>query len=383
MIQYDRTKVVINLDNIRYNVNELKKKVDRSSKVMFVIKADGYGHGAVQIMKYLGDSVDAYGVAVINEAVALRENGCGKLILILGYTPKSCLEYVVKYDISQTVTDYGTARLLSEEAVRQGVYAKIHIKLDTGMGRIGFLPGDESVEIIKKISELPNIIMEGCFTHFSKADEKDLAYTEKQYGTYLDMIDKLEQAGVIFDIKHACNSAAAIQFPDADLDMVRLGIASYGLYPSEDIDKSAISLRPAMEWKTIISYVKTVQPGTKISYGGTYTADSVRKIATVPVGYADGYPRSLSNRGRVIVNGVSAPIVGRVCMDQFMIDVTEIPDVNVEDTVTLVGRDGDELISVEEIADYSNSLNYEVICDVGKRVPREYISTCAVAQAGA
>ena len=373
MIQYDRTKVVINLDNIRYNVSELKKKVDPASKVMFVIKADGYGHGAVRIMQYLGDSVDAYGVAVINEAVALRENGCGKLILILGYTPKSCLKHVVKYDISQTVTDYETASLLSEEAVRQGVNVRIHIKLDTGMGRIGFLPGDESVKIIKKISELPNIIMEGCFTHFSKADEKDLAYTEKQYDTYIDMIERLEAAGVTFHIKHACNSAAVIQFPKANLDMVRLGIASYGLYPSEDIDKSAIELKPAMEWKTIISYVKTVQPGTKISYGGTYTADSVRRIATVPVGYADGYPRALSNRGRVIVNGMSAPIVGRVCMDQFMIDVTDIPDVEVEDSVTLVGRDGDELISVEEIAAYGDSLNYEVICDVGKRVPREYI----------
>ncbi len=373
MVQFDRTKVVINLDNIRYNVNELKKKVDPASKIMFVIKADGYGHGAVRIMEYLGESVDAYGVAVINEAVALRENGCGKLILILGYTPKSCLKHVIMYNISQTVTDYETARLLSEEAVRQGVNARIHIKLDTGMGRIGFLPGNESVETIRKISELPNIIMEGCFTHFSKADEKELSYTEKQYETYIEMLEKLERAGVTFELKHACNSAAVIQFPKADLDMVRLGIASYGLYPSEDIDKSVIELRPAMEWKTIISYIKTVEPGTRISYGGTYTADSIRRIATVPVGYADGYPRALSNIGRVIVNGISAPIVGRVCMDQFMIDVTDIPDVKVEDSVTLVGRDGNELISVEEIADYGNSLNYEVICDVGKRVPREYI----------
>ncbi len=373
MVQFDRTKVVINLDNIRYNVNELKKKVDPASKIMFVIKADGYGHGAVRIMEYLGESVDAYGVAVINEAVALRENGCGKLILILGYTPKSCLKHVIMYNISQTVTDYETARLLSEEAVRQGVNARIHIKLDTGMGRIGFLPGNDSVETIRKISKLPNIIMEGCFTHFSKADENDLSYTEKQYETYIEMLEKLERAGVTFELKHACNSAAVIQFPKADLDMVRLGIASYGLYPSEDIDKSVIELRPAMEWKTIISYIKTVEPGTRISYGGTYTADSVKRIATVPVGYADGYPRALSNIGRVIVNGISAPIVGRVCMDQFMIDVTGIPDVKVEDSVTLVGRDGNELISVEEIADYGNSLNYEVICDVGKRVPREYI----------
>lgn len=373
MIQYDRTRVEINLENIRYNVNELKRKINPLSKVMFVIKADGYGHGAVQIMKYLGDSVDAYGVAVINEAVALRENGCGKLILILGYTPKNCLKYVVRHNISQTVTDYETARVLSEEAVRQGVNARIHIKLDTGMGRIGFLPCDESVEIIRKISELPNIIMEGCFTHFSKADEHDLTYTGEQYEIYLDMVLRLERAGVTFAIKHACNSAAVIQFPQADLDMVRIGIASYGLYPSEEIDKSVIELRPAMEWKTIISYVKTVEPGTRISYGGTYIAESVRKIATVPVGYADGYPRLLSNRGRVIVNGISAPIVGRVCMDQFMIDVTDVPEVQVEDTVTLVGRDGNESISVEEIAFYSGSLNYEVICDVGKRVPREYI----------
>lgn len=372
MIQYERTKVTINLDNIYDNVCEMKKCITGNAKSMFIIKADGYGHGAIQIMKYLKDSVDAYGVAVIDEAVSLRENGCDKLILILGYTPKNCLKYVVKYDISQAITDYESAKLLSEEAVKQNKKVRIHIKLDTGMGRIGFLPGDEAVEIIKKISKLPNIIMEGCFTHFSKADEKDLSYTKKQFETYKEMISKLEDAGIIFEIKHVCNTAAVIQFPEANLDMVRLGIGCYGLYPSTDIDDSMIKLKPAMGWKSIISHVKKVKEGTKISYGATYVTDEEKIIATVPVGYADGYPRALSNNGRVLINGKSAPIVGRVCMDQFMVDVTDIPNVNVEDEVTLVGCDGEEMISVEEISVYGNSFNYEMICDVGKRVPREY-----------
>lgn len=373
MVGYNRTFAEINLNNILWNINELKKCISPSVKVMFIIKADGYGHGAVPIMQFLEDNVDAYGVATIDEAIELREHGCSKMILILGYTPKNCLKYVVKYDISQAIFDYDSAKVLSEEACKQNKTARIHIKLDTGMGRIGFVPGKESIDTIKAIKELPYITLEGCFTHFSKADEKELDYTREQFDKYISFTSELKEAGVEFDIRHVCNSAAVMQFSQAELDMVRFGVASYGLYPSEDIEKDKVMLIPAMSWKSMITHVKKVPAGSRISYGGTYIAETERTIATVSVGYADGYPRALSGCGRVLLHGKSAPIVGRVCMDQFMIDVTDIPNVKVEDNVTLIGREGNECITVEELSEPGNSFNYEFVCDVGNRVTRKYV----------
>lgn len=373
MIEYDRVQAEVNLDNIYNNVVNLKKLVNPSSKVMVIIKADGYGHGALEIVKCLDDIVDAYGVAMIDEAVTLREKGCNKMLLILGYTAEKYLPMVVKYGISQTVFDYDTAKILSEAAVNLGMTAKVHIKLDTGMGRIGFRCNDEDAVVIKKISELPGICLEGCFTHFAKADEVDLSYTRQQFTKYMEFVDKLKKMGVEFEIKHVCNSAAVMQFPEANLDMVRFGIATYGLYPSEDVDKNIVSLKPGMSIRSVVSFVKEVEEGTYISYGGIYKAPARRIIATVPVGYADGYPRAQSNTGRVLINGKSAPIVGRVCMDQLMIDVTDIPGVKREDQVTLIGADGNEYISVEEVSDAAGSFNYEFVCNVGKRVPRTYL----------
>lgn len=375
MVGYDRTYAVISLENILYNVNELKKRIDPSVKVMFVIKADGYGHGAVPIMQFLGDNVDAYGVATVDEAIELRKNGCDKIILILGYTPKSCLKYVVEYGISQAVFDYDSAKIMSDEAVKQGKKAIMHIKLDTGMGRIGFVPCKESLETIKSINKLPGVYLEGCFTHFSKADEDDMWYTREQFDKYTSFTGELKENGIEFDIKHVCNSAAVMQFSEASLDMVRFGIASYGLYPSPVLDNGNIVLKPAMSWKSIISYIKHVPAGTRIGYNGTYITESPRTIATIPVGYADGYPRALSGCGRVIIHGMSVPIVGRVCMDQFMVDITDIEgkaDISVEDEVTLLGTDGDETITAEELSKPGNSFNYEFVCDVGSRVPRKY-----------
>lgn len=375
MVGYDRTYAVISLENILYNVNELKKRIDSSVKVMFVIKADGYGHGAVPIMQFLGDNVDAYGVATVDEAIELRKNGCDKIILILGYTPKSCLKYVVEYGISQAVFDYDSAKIMSDEAVKQGKKAIMHIKLDTGMGRIGFVPCKESLETIKSINKLPGVYFEGCFTHFSKADEDDMWYTREQFEKYTSFTGELKENGIEFDIKHVCNSAAVMQFSEASLDMVRFGIASYGLYPSPVLDNGNIVLKPAMSWKSIISYIKHVPAGTRIGYNGTYITESPRTIATIPVGYADGYPRALSGCGRVIIHGMSVPIVGRVCMDQFMVDITDIEgkaDISVEDEVTLLGTDGDETITAEELSKPGNSFNYEFVCDVGSRVPRKY-----------
>lgn len=373
MVEYDRVQAEVNLNNIYNNVVNLEKLVDPHSKVMVIIKADGYGHGASAIVDCLDSIVDAYGVAMIDEAVTLRENGCSKMLLILGYTPENYLPMVVKYGISQTVFDYETAKILSDAAINQRTKAKIHIKLDTGMGRIGFKCNDEDAKIIKKISELPGIVLEGCFTHFAKADEKDLTYTRQQFSTYMDFVDKLHDIGVDFEIKHVCNSAAVMQFPEANLDMVRLGIATYGMYPSDDVDKNIVELKPGMSIRTVVSFVKEVEAGTHISYGGIYEAPSKRIIATIPVGYADGYPRAQSNTGRVLINGYNAPIVGRVCMDQLMVDVTDIPNVKREDVVTLIGADGNEFISVEEVASAAGSFNYEFVCNVGKRVPRTYI----------
>ena len=373
MIEKERVQALINLKNIKDNVAALREKLVGNSKVMFIIKADGYGHGACQIMNYLGNDVDAFGVATAAEAVQLREAGCLKMILILGYTPVKDIPVVVKYNISQAVFDYETAKLLSDEAVKQDRYVKIHIKLDTGMGRIGFKPGDEALEDIVKISKLPSLEFEGVFSHFSKADEKDLTYTEKQLSVFLDFVDRLKAAGVPFKMRHISNSAGVIQFSKANLDMVRFGISNYGLYPSEDIDRSSVELKPAMEIKSIVSHIKEVEKGTLISYGGTYKAPDRRIIATVPVGYADGYPRACSNQADVLIHGRRAPITGRVCMDQMMVDITDISDVKKEDIVTLIGRDGDEFISVEELSEMAGSFNYEFVCDIGKRVPRTYI----------
>ncbi len=372
MVENDRVQAVVNLNNIYDNVSNLKKLVKNDTKVMAIVKADGYGHGAYEVADYIDDLVDAYGVAMIEEAVTLREKGSQKMILILGYTAKKFLPVTIQYGISQTVFEYEMAKALSDAAMQMGKPAKIHIKLDTGMGRIGFRCDDESAKIIYEISKLPGIVMEGCFTHFSKADENDLSYTREQYNKYIKFVDKLEKMGVSFAIKHVCNSAGVMQFPEGHLDMVRFGIAMYGLYPSEDIDKNVAILKPAMELKTVISFVKTVPAGTKISYGGTYETNKETIVATIPIGYADGYPRSQSNIGRVLIHGQYAPIIGRVCMDQFMVDVTDIPDVKAEDKVTLIGFDGDNYISVEEVAEPANSFNYEFVCNVGKRVPRVY-----------
>ena len=373
MIEYDRVRAVINLNNIRNNIINLKNCVPPETKVMLIVKADGYGHGAEEIIKYVDDLSDAYGVAIIDEAVTLREKGIDKMILVLSYTPKEYLKVAVEYGISQAVTDYETALYMSRAAAELDMDARIHIKLDTGMGRLGFSCDEEGLEEIKKISKLPDIVFEGCFTHFSKADEKDITYTKKQFEKYMDFISRLEAEGITFKIKHVCNSAATIQYPEAALDMVRLGIAIYGLYPSEDVGKDMIELEPAMEIISQISYVKNVPAGRLISYGGTYETKRDSIIATVPVGYADGYPRALSNVGRVLINGKSVPVTGRICMDQFMIDVTDIPDVKKGDKVILLGKSGEEVITAEELSEPAGSFNYEFVCGVGKRVPRKYI----------
>ena len=373
MRQFDRTYAEVNLQAVRHNIEEARKNIKSDTKIMAIVKANAYGHGAVPVSKALISQVDAYGVAMIEEALELRDAGINKMILILGYTGEEWYEELVKHCISQTIYTYDMAKKLSDVAVSHGKQTPIHIKIDTGMGRIGFAPTEESLDIVEKISHLPGVFIEGIFTHFARADEKTIEAAKEPFARYMQFVQELEKKGIRIPIRHVSNSASIISFPEANLDMVRSGITTYGLYPSEDVPKEILKLQPAMSWKSKISFVKPIEPGTSISYGGTFTAEKPMIVATVPVGYADGMKRDLSGKGRVLVHGQYAQILGRVCMDQFMIDVTDISNVKMGDTVTIFGKDGDKCIPVEEIAELSHSFNYEFVCSISKRVPRKYI----------
>lgn len=372
MKEYYRVQADIHLDRICNNIKRTREIIEEGTKIMAIIKADGYGHGAVPIAKILDPYVQAYGIAIIEEGIELRNAGITKPILILGYTPKEYCVDLVKYDIMPAIFTYEAARQISEEAKRQNKIAELHIKLDTGMSRIGFALTDESVETIKKISELKNIKIDGCFSHFARADEEDKTFTYTQLERYNLFVEKLENVGISIPTKHISNSAGIMEVPEANKDMVRSGISTYGLYPSDQVDKNKLYLEPAMEIKARVSYVKELDAGIGISYNSTFVTKRKTKVATIPVGYGDGYPRALSSKGRVLIHGKSAPILGRVCMDQFMVDVTDIPDVKANDVVTLVGKEGEECITVEELSAIEQSFNYEFVCDVGKRIPRVY-----------
>ncbi|MDO5291642.1 MAG: alanine racemase [bacterium] len=372
MMEYYRVQAKIDLDAICHNLRETKKRLVDGVKLMAIIKADGYGHGAVPIAWAADSIVDAFGVAIIEEALELRSANVTKPILILGYTSPLQYEDLINNEITQTVYSYDMAQELSLCAGRLGKEAMVHIKLDTGMSRIGFKDNDDSVRIIKAIEELPNIKITGMFTHFACADMTDKTSANKQFERYLTFAAKLEDVGINIPVKHAANSAAIIDLPSTYLNMVRSGISTYGLYPSEEVNKEDLVIKPALELITRVVYVKEVEIGTGIGYGSTFVADRMTKVATVPVGYADGYPRALSNKGYVLIQGKKVPIIGRVCMDQFMVDVTDLSEVKVGDKVTLIGTDGYETITVEELADLAYTFNYEFVCDISKRVPRVY-----------
>lgn len=373
MEQYYRIAAEIDLDAIRKNILTMKGCIPSDKKLLAVIKANGYGHGAIELAKELDDLSDYYGVACIDEGIELRIAGITKPLLILGETDSSLYKKLIEYDITQTIFTVEDAVCLSQVAQTMGKMAKLHIKLDTGMNRIGFRCNEESVQAIKKIASLPALNVEGIFTHYYRADEIDKTVANKQLDTFTEMLKKLETEGISFAIRHISNSAGIMEMPNDTYDMVRSGISTYGLYPSEEMNKEACVLYPAMTLKSHITYIKEVPKGETIGYGGTFTLQENRIIATVGVGYADGYPRALSNQGRMLVCGKYAPIVGRVCMDQTMIDVTDIPEATVGAEVVLVGRQGDGIISCEEVADMSASFNYEFVCDVNRRVPRIFI----------
>ncbi len=370
--KYLRVSANINLDAICHNIKETRKIIKAGTKIMVAIKADGYGHGAVPIARVLDPLVDWFAVAVVEEGIELRAAGFTKPILLLGYSAKAQFAEVVRYDLTQTVFSYEMAEALNEEAKHQEKIIPIHIKLDTGMGRIGYQPTLESINDIVRLKSLHNIRIDGLFSHFACADMIDKSSAKEQLRVFLDFIKKLEQQGIHIPIKHISNSAGIIDLPEANLDMVRSGISTYGLYPSNEVHKEQLLLKPAMELKTHISFIKELEAGYTIGYGSTYVTKKHTIIATIPVGYGDGFPRQLSNKGRVLVHGQFAPIIGRVCMDQFMIDITDIPDAKQDDVVTLIGHDGNQRITVEEVADMVGSFNYEYVCNVGKRVPRVY-----------
>ena len=373
MNRYLRCYAEISLEAIGHNIREVKKRLPEGVKLLGVVKANAYGHGAVPVASYLENQVDYFATATIEEAVELRENVISAPILILGYVSPSQYGDLVEYDITQTIDSYAQALALEKEAARQNRKAKAHLAVDTGMTRIGFQVTEHDADEAAKIADLPHIELEGMFTHFSCADQEDKTYCSMQMEKYDKMTALLAERGVTIPLRHICNSAGIMEFDDHHFEMVRSGIITYGIYPSEEVKKERLDLIPALSWKSHVIHVKEVGPGIGVSYGATYVTEKpMTRIATVSAGYADGYPRALSNQGCVLIHGKKAPIIGRICMDQMMVDVTDIPDVQVEDVVTLVGTDGDETITIEEIANPAARFDYEMLCDISSRVTRVY-----------
>lgn len=378
----NRIYASIDLDAVSYNLENMKKNINRDTKIIAVLKADGYGHGALPIAKHIEPLSYIWGIAVacVEEGLALRKGGITKPILILGYTFREDYETIIREDFRPTVFTREMAEDLSETAVKLNHTVKIHIKADTGMSRIGFRHAAQDVPEILEISKMPGIEIEGLFTHFARADEKDKTPAYVQLERYHRFLQALEAEGLSIPMKHCSNSAGIIRLPEANLNAVRAGIILYGLYPSGEVEKEPVPLKPVMSLKSRIVYIKNLEPGVEISYGGTFTTNRLTRVATIPVGYADGYARSLSNKGYVLIRGQKAPILGRVCMDQFMVDITDIPAAELLDEVTLLGHDKDEIITMEELGDISGRFNYEFACDINKRVPRIYTLSGAPAE---
>lgn len=374
MKEYNRVYAKIDLDAITYNMEQMKNRIGDGAQLIAVIKSDGYGHGSVPVAQLFEntDYVWGYATACLDEAEVLRNARIKKKILVLGCVFPDQYEELLRREIRSTVYMKETAYELSKLASTIGKTAWIHIKIDTGMGRIGFPVTEKSADEIAEIAKLPNIRIEGMFTHFAKADETDKTFTKMQHKQFMKMVEMLKERDIEIPFLHCNNSAGIIDFPNMKHDVVRAGISLYGLYPSEEVEQKSVALKPAMELISHVTFVKEVEVGTPISYGGTYIAEKPMRIATVPVGYGDGYSRTLSNKGEVLIHGKRAKIVGRVCMDQFMIDVTDIDDVKFMDQVTLIGRDEDECITVEELSNLCGRFNYEFLCCLSKRIPRVY-----------
>lgn len=386
--KYSRVYANIDLDAIRFNMEQTALNIKPGTKIFGVIKSDGYGHGASPIARELEplDCLCGFAVATLEEALILKKSGIKKTILILGYPFPYGYEEMIKEDFRVTVFEWETVRQLSacvermnKDGKRTGnglpdYKANVHVKVDTGMSRIGIRPDGDGLEFVKRTMHMPGIEVEGIYTHFAGADEKDKSAARRQLHVFQEFVTQIEkETGERIPLCHCSNSAGIIEMQDANMDAVRAGIMLYGLWPSQDVSQDVISLRPAMELKSQIIYIKEVEAGTPVSYGGTFVASRPTMVATIPVGYGDGYPRGLSNKGHVLVHGRRAPVIGRVCMDQFMVDITDIPGVQEGTPVTLIGKDGEERITMEQLGELSGRFNYELACLIGKRVPRIYI----------
>lgn len=376
MLEMKRVRAEIDLGAVRYNMDSMHRNLSPGTKIAAVVKTDAYGHGAAGIAREIEDLpyLWGYAVATVDEALSLIRDGIQKPVLVLGICFDDQYESVVRNQIRPAVCDYEVARRLSEIADAMGMVCRIHIKIDTGMSRIGFLVNDRNAHTIQKIAELPGIEIEGIFTHFARADERSKEPADEQLTAFRNMIEKVEAEGLKIPIHHCSNSAGIVELPQANMDMVRAGITLYGLWPSEEVRRDIIDLRPVMSLHSQITFVKELPAGVPVSYGGTYVTSRTTQIATIPVGYGDGYSRGLSNKGSVLICGRRAPICGRVCMDQFMVDVTEIPEASVGTPVTLLGRDGEEEITMEELGALSGRFNYEFACLITPRVPRIFIN---------
>lgn len=375
MKDYDRVWADVDLDAVHFNMEQMHGNISCSAKMMGIIKTDAYGHGAVQIARELEtlDYVFGMGLATAEEALILRHCGIKKPLLVIGYTFPYSYAKLIDNEIRMTVFKSSMLSEIEKEAERQNKKAIVHIKVDTAMSRIGIRPDDSGIAFIQECLSKKNIIVEGIFTHFAKADEADKGPVMKQLHTYQDFLKRAEEeTGYRIPIHHCSNSAGIVEIKEANMDMVRAGITLYGLWPSEEVSRDIIRLKPVLSLKSHIVYVKEIEKGTQVSYGGTYCAEETMKIATIPVGYGDGYPRALSNKGFVLIHGKRAKILGRVCMDQMMVDVSDIDNVRDGDEVTLIGQDGTECITMEELGGLSGRFNYELACDLGKRIPRVY-----------
>lgn len=373
---YQRVYATVDLDAVCYNMEQMHNNLSSGTKMIGVIKTDGYGHGAVPIGRELEklDYVWGYATATAEEALILRHAGLQKPILILGYTFPYCYEELIRQDIRQTVFRQDTLEELSSCARRLGKRARVHVKVDTGMSRVGIRPDESGTAYVERALHTEGVEIEGIFTHFARADETDKSTACKQLKQMRQFTAEVEEKlGFSIPMKHCSNSAGIIEMPEANMDAVRAGITLYGLWPSEEVARDIVPLRPVLSLKSRIVYVKEVEAGVPVSYGGTYVTEKRMRIATIPVGYGDGYPRGLSGKGSVLIRGKRAPILGRVCMDQFMVSVDQIPEAAMGDEVTLIGADGAECITMEELGGLSGRFNYELACGLGKRIPRIYL----------
>ena len=370
-MNYDSTRVKIDLDAISANFDAIAAKT--KVPVMAVIKADAYGHGAIQVAQLLQDRAAFFGVSSMLEATELRRAGLTNPILILGHTPVKAFGTAIREGIRPTIFRLEDAQALSRAAVEAGIPAPFHFAVDTGMSRIGFPATAESADVCAEIAKLPGLVPEGIFSHFATADCADLSRSRQQAGQFDSFCELLKARGVYIPVRHLNNSAGLMNF-DTHYEMVRAGIVTYGMYPSEEVSPELLTLKPALQFLSKVTFVKTLPAGREISYGGTFVTTKDTRVATVPVGYADGYRRSLSGKFHCLIHGKKAPILGRICMDQMMVDVTEIPETQPGDRVTLVGTDGEETITMEQISAAADSFNYEFVCGISRRVPRIYVS---------